>query len=375
MYPAHIAAQHGGTKGNAGLTKSFAWFDTEKPTYSGGPYQISGFVKDTSVTEVPNPKWYGAVKPSLDRLIFQIITKQEEEIPALQNKEVQGIYPQPNQDIVQQAKGISGVDTYLGKGLTWEHLDFNEKNPILKDVKLRLALFTAIDRKQIITRTIGQFVNGAQPLNNHMYMPGQDGYADNVTSTGQGSGDVEKAKSILKDAGYTGIGSALKNKSGAAITIRCSFTAGNLLRQQTCQVIQTQLKQLGVTVKVTPIPSLGATLSTGDFDLILFAWVGAPFVFAGAQQTWLSTSGSNYGHNVNKEVDRLLNEAAATPDPALAKSNTDKADKALTADAYVLPLFQKPTFLAVYSNMANVRDDATSTGPPYNVQEWGLRAS
>jgi peptide/nickel transport system substrate-binding protein len=44
----------------------------------------------------------------------------------------------------------------------------------------------------------------------------------------------------------------------------------------------------------------------------------------------------------------------------------------LTQDAYVLPLFQKPTFLAAYSNIVNLRDNATSVGPPYNVQDWGL---
>jgi peptide/nickel transport system substrate-binding protein len=44
----------------------------------------------------------------------------------------------------------------------------------------------------------------------------------------------------------------------------------------------------------------------------------------------------------------------------------------MSDDAYVLPLFQKPTFLAVY---ANIRDSATATGPPYNVREWGIRPS
>ena len=47
----------------------------------------------------------------------------------------------------------------------------------------------------------------------------------------------------------------------------------------------------------------------------------------------------------------------------------------MSNEAYNLPLFQKPTYLAEYSNIANLRDDATSTGPPYNVQAWGLRFS
>jgi peptide/nickel transport system substrate-binding protein len=135
------------------------------------------------------------------------------------------------------------------------------------------------------------------------------------------------------------------------------------------------LQALGVKVTPTPIDSLGDTLSGGGFDLIIFAWVGTPFVFAGAQQTWVSTSGSDYGHDVNPQVDSLLNQAAASTDPAKAKDLVDQADVALTSDAYVLPLFQKPTYLAVYANLANVRDNATSTGPPYNTQEWGVRAS
>jgi len=155
MYPAHIAAKHGDITTPAGRAASFTWFDQNQPTYSGGPYIITAYVKDTSVTESPNPKWWGAVKPSLSKLLFRIITDQTQEVPALQNNEVQAIYPQPNQDIVTSVSGIQGVNYYLGKGLVWEHLDFNEKSGPLADKQLRIALFTAVDRKAIIARTIG----------------------------------------------------------------------------------------------------------------------------------------------------------------------------------------------------------------------------
>jgi peptide/nickel transport system substrate-binding protein len=376
MYPAHVAEAHGGTSTPAGLAKSFTYLDKTQPTYSAGPFVISKYVKDTSVTETPNPKWYGKTKPSLSRLVFRIITDQTQEVPALQNNEVQAIYPQPNADIVNQVKGLSDVQSFVNiHGLNWEHLDFNLKNPLLSDKVLRTALFTAVDRKQIIAKTVGQFASGIKPLGNHMYLPGQDGYKDNTSSTGQGTGDLAKAKSMLTSAGYTGVGSALKNKAGKPVSIRCSFTAGNVLRQQTCQLVQTQLKALGVKVTPTPIDSLGDTLDSGDFDLILYAWTGAPFVFAGAQQIWVSTSGSDFGHDINKNVDNLLTQAATSTDPSKSKDLMDQADVSLTADAYVLPLFQKPTYIAVYKKYVNIRDDATSYGPPYNTQEWGIRAS
>ena len=53
----------------------------------------------------------------------------------------------------------------------------------------------------------------------------------------------------------------------------------------------------------------------------------------------------------------------------------NQADKLLTDDAFELPLYQKPTFLAAYDDIVNIRDNATSSGPPVNVQEWGIKAS
>jgi peptide/nickel transport system substrate-binding protein len=46
----------------------------------------------------------------------------------------------------------------------------------------------------------------------------------------------------------------------------------------------------------------------------------------------------------------------------------------MTREAYNLPLFQKPVLLAVYSDFTNIRNNATSAGPTYNMEEWGLRA-
>jgi peptide/nickel transport system substrate-binding protein len=376
LYPAHLAVQHGDNKTPAGLAKAIKWLDSTQPAWSGGPYQVQSAVKDTSVTEVPNSKWFGKDKASLDKLVFRIITDQTQEVPALQNNEVQAIYPQPNADIVSQVGALSDqVSSYLGKGLTWEHLDFNTTNPVLKDKALRTAIFTAIDRKQIISKTIGQFVPGASPLDNHIYVPGQAGYKDNVTATGQGSGDAAKAKQMLTSAGYTGVGTTLKNSAGQAVSIRCSFTAGNVLRQQTCQLIQNELKALGITVKPTPTDDLGGTLDSGDFDLIIFAWVGTPFVVAGAQQIFKLKGGADYGKNNDPAMEQKLDEASVQTDPTTVQGLMNQADALLTADAYNLPLFQKPTYLAAYNNIANIRDNATSVGPPYNVGQWGIRAS
>jgi peptide/nickel transport system substrate-binding protein len=335
---------------------------------------ITGYQKDASITEQPNPKWYGATKSSLDKLIFRIITDQTQEPTALQNKEVTAIYPQPNADLVEQTDNIQGINTYLGKGLVWEHFDFNEKNEFLSDKNLRLAIFTAINRQDVIARTIGQFVPGALPLGNHMYVPGQPGYEDNVTDTGQGSGDIAKAKDILTKAGYTGVGSSLKTKDGKTVTFRCTYSEGNTNRQTECEIVQNTCKQLGINVTLKTTTDL-SELGTGNFDMIVFAWVGTPFVVAGAQQIYELKGGADYGHNNDPAAEKLINEAATSTDPKTVQDKMNQADKLITADAYELPLYQKPTFMAAYTDIVNIRDNATSSGPPVNVQDWGIRAT
>ncbi|GAA1816876.1 ABC transporter family substrate-binding protein [Planosporangium flavigriseum] len=369
ILPAHIAKQHGD------LATSWKWFGATVPNYSAGAYKISDYKKDTSVTLVPNPRWYGKVKPSLDTLVYRIITDQAQAVPALQNNEVQAIYPQPSQDIVNQVKALApNVQYTLGKGLNWEHIDLNLKNKFLADKTLRQAIFTAVNRQAIIDKTVGQFVPGLKPLNNRNFMPGQTGYKDTVTSAGVGNGDIEKAKKLLTDAGYKGVGTALTTPAGEPVAIRMSYSTGNTLRQQTSELFQSEMQQLGIKVTVVPV-SLGKVLGSGDFDVIVYAWVGTPFPFAGGVQLWTSDGGSNYGNWVNPQADALYKQAASETDVKKAADTLNQADQMLSNDFYVLPLFQKPTFLAVYANYANIRDNATNIGPSYNSNEWGLRAT
>ena len=60
-----------------------------------------------------------------------------------------------------------------------------------------------------------------------------------------------------------------------------------------------------------------------------------------------------------------------TTDPTQELADLNTADKQLSADAYTLPLYQKPVILAYNAKWGNIRDNATSVGPPYNTQDWG----
>lgn len=387
ILPAHVANPQGLDPVN--LEKSWDHgFADSPPTVSGGPYMISSFTKDQSVTLKPNPKWYGAKGPYLDSLVFRMITDATQEPPALQNHEIDAMYPQPEVDLIKTLNTMPNTVYQEDLGLVYEHFDLNLQNPALQNKAVRQAIFTAVDRNQILQATVLQTDPDVKPLNNRMFVPGQKGYQDNVTKYGLGSGDVAKAKDILTKAGYTGVGSKLVQPDGKPFpALQMAYTQGNAIRQTECQLFASAVKQLGITVNVTPTDSLGKTLTQADanhhYDVIVFAWVATPFPASGNAPLYESDKaqgtpgnwGGNYGHWSNAAADKALEDSLTNTDASAVIKDLNTADDLASQDAYTLPLYQKPTILAYNSKWGNIRDNATSVGPPYNVQEWGLKAS
>jgi peptide/nickel transport system substrate-binding protein len=372
LFPSHVAAKKGDLNTPAGLLAGFNGFK-ETPTWSSGAYKFESYEKDVSVTLVPNPKWWGA-KAKLDKITFRIIEDQAQQIPALRNREVHMLISQPTQDMVTQVGQMPGVNYNLMAGPTWEHLDLNNKNAALADPALRRAIFTATNRQEIIDKTIGPFFKKAAPLNNHNVMPGAPGYKDVITPTGQGAGNIDAAKKILTDAGYKLEGGKLIGKDGQPVPkLRFRYTNGNALRQQTGELWQAQLKNIGVEIEIQPTASLGNTLSTGDFDTIIYAWVGTPFI-ADNRSIWHSEGGQNHTKWSNAEADKLLDDASKELDTNKMLDLFNQADEIMAKDANVLPLYQKPVFIAVYADYVNVRNNPTAQGQTYNMEEWALKA-
>ncbi len=372
LLPAHIAAQQGD------LATSFNdYFSTTVPTWSGGPYLIDKYVPNQSVTMKKNPKWYGE-GPHLDQLVFRILTDERQAVTAMANNEIQVVVPRPTLDLVEQLKGISNVTTSLASGLVYEHLDINTAHPALADVALRRAIFTAVDRQAIIDKTIGQFAAGTKALGNRNFMPGQklegvDAYVDNVTSAGLGDGNIEAAKKVLTDAGYViGDGKLTDPKGKAVPPLRMRYSKGNQVRLDTSVLIQNQLKQLGITLQLQETDSLGTTVNTGDFDLIVFG-TNLDVIPTATAQSVFGSKGTHTGYQ-DQEIDGWVSEAARTLDPQQVIDLLNKVDARISEQAVTLPIYQTPTLIAYRSDFGNVRANPTRFGTSYNTEQWGIKS-
>jgi peptide/nickel transport system substrate-binding protein len=368
ILPSHfVEKQFGGW--NTGLDKN------PENIPSAGWFKVQSYMPGQSLTLVRNDKYYGK-KASLDSVVFRFLPESTTQPAALQNNEVDLIYPQPQLDQIQQVKALPDVTSQINFGPTFEHFDFNFKNEHLADLKVRQAIAKGINIEDLVNQTVKQFSDQAKPLGNRIYMTTQpDQYQDHFGEYGKG--DTAAATALLEEAGYTKGGDGIYAKGGTKLSLRISTTAGNQLRETQEKLFQAQMKQIGVDIKIANADGrkfFGDWLPNGNFDIANFAWVGSPFPISGSQDTYRTGGGGNYGSYESKKVDDLFKRAMGEFDDAKATELGNQIDQQLTADMVTIPLYQMPTFIAWRNSFANIADNSTKDGPFWNANIWAKTA-
>ena len=394
FFPAHLLDQGDAKKNCDYITKGWPTQQGFPNDISGGPWQLLkkniNFGQKTYVL-TPNPKWWGP-STGLERLIYRnlgsdagVLTK------ALQADEVQSIYPQPQLDLVTQVRNLQPkVTSNVTFGLSFEHLDMNTRNVHLAKPEVRKAIATALDRKDLVSRTVGQFDNRASVLNNRFFVTNQTQYKDNSAGL-YDSPDIAKAKSMLEGAGYKLGNDGIYAINGQRLSLELMTTVNNKLRENTIDIITAQLKQAGIEIKKSLNPNIFAgadtdkhSLEGGKFDMALYAWVSSP-TLAGNVSIYQGVKGDsqqqNYVHGNDTKVDDLMSQMVVETDPTKAADLANQVDTQLWSDLFTLPLYQKPTFLAYSSKMTaynkddqkGIGDNASQDGPYWNSSSWTLR--
>lgn len=365
MLPAHIMKTIPGGW-NTGLANP--------PMWSGGPFKIASYTKDQSLTLVPNEKYWGP-KPNLDSIVVRFGITAANVPQALQNNEVDVAYPQPQIDLVQKIKAIPGIKSQLNYGLSYEHIDFNFKNEFLGTKEVRQAIAYGLDRDDLVKKTVQQFDDRGKRLDNRIWLTGQPEYE----AHGQDyhKRDVAKATAALEKAGFTKGQDGIYTKGGKRLSLRISTTGGNALREQTEQLIQAQLKEVGIDITIANVPGSAVfdEIDAGNFDIALFAWVGTPFTVSSTKSIFSAGGGQNFGKYENPKIGELFDKAIATADRDETVKLSQEIDKIIWEDLATIPLYAKPTYLPYRDTYANIIDNSTTEGPLWNATIWGKKAA
>ncbi len=318
------------------------------PPLSAGPFMITTVDRGAQrIVLTRNPKWWGT-PPLLESITYTVLDDAAT-IPALQNNALDAV-GLTTLDELKIAQGTEGIAIRRAPAPTWSHITFNgAEGSILADPALRTAIAKGIDRQAIAAITQNGLTDNPVPLNNHIYLAGQEGYQDNSSAF-----DPEAAKRELDALGWR-VNGQFREKDGRRLTIRDVFYDAASTRQ-TGQITQNNLAQIGVDLKLNPVSggSLFSDFVTpGNFDLAQFAWGGDAFALNSLTQIYASKGESNYAKVGSAEIDAKIEETLSELDPAKARTLANELDKMIWAEVHSLPLVQGPGNVAVRSSLAN----------------------
>lgn len=374
LMPAHISQK-------VGFNTGFTNFGPAVEV-SGGPYMIKSYAQGQSLVEVRNPHYWGP-KPKLSQIIFRFVTDDAQQPSAVQNGEIQVVEPfQATVPYLDSLKNVSGLTVKVVPGLQFAHIDFNEANAYLSDVNIRHAIAYGINRGEIVQRVADVLDPKIKPLQNRIFMPTAPHYQN--TSGGFGNYEPAKTKQLLQQAGMTmGSDGYFHPKSGPEagqdFTLNIGTTAGQQAREQMEELVQAQLKQVGVKINIQDYSNLvSGAFKTGAFDMVLFNWDAPPFpssdVGIYCSYTNQPQCSSNYDRYSDPTTDGLMQKALNTSNSAQAATYWNEADRQLWKDMATLPLFQAPEVSAWSSRYANIEANSL-VGITWNAQDWRLKSS
>jgi peptide/nickel transport system substrate-binding protein len=337
-------------KSSTATPEAFNRSQLNGPGPSAGPFIISNLDRGAKrITLTRNPKWWGT-PPLLDSITF-LVLDDAARIPALQNNTIDatGI---ATLDEMQIARRTQGISVRRAPGLAWYHFTFNgAPGTILEDPALRRAIAKGIDRNTIAAVTMRGLADNPVPLNNHIYVAGQEGYQDN---SGAVSFDPEKAKQELDALGWR-LNGQFREKDGRQLVIR-DVLFDSISTRQYGQIAQNNLAQIGVRLELDVRPAAGFFtdyVTVGNFDIAQFSWSGDAFPLASLTQIYRTNAESNFGKISSPQIDAKIEQTVGELDPAKARTLANELDKMLFEEVFSLPLTQSAGNIAVRSNLAN----------------------
>ena len=349
-------------------------------TFSGGPWKIQSWNRGTSVTLVPNDRYWGA-KPRLDKVTFQFTTDTAAAFQAFRTGQLDALYPSPQLDVIDQIKqGLPGTalqtDAQTGN---LEALWLNDSRFPFDSVDVRKALAYAVDRKAIVQRLYGPL--GVTSPNQSFNSPLVSGYAG--TDFSQYSLDQAKVDQLMRGAGWARGSDGIWAKDGRRARFTIVSLAGNKRRELTEQVLQAQLKTAGFDLRIqntTAANLFGKVAPNGDFDLGLWTLVDsfpepsldATFSTSAIPSAANGQTGINFIRARVPGLDPLLRQVANSTDDTARRSASLQADKLLAAYVPSIPISAVPNVLLWNKRVGGPIAINPVEGPWWNLADWGL---
>ena len=308
-------------------------------------------------------------KLKLDRVVFRYILDTNARFQALKAGEGQVMEPQPQLQIADFLKDKKFVvDQKIG--YAWEHVDIQfgpQGHLALKQPYVRQALITGINRSRSLVPCTRRSPLDCRLLTATCSSPSRATTSRTGLSTSSTS--RRSSTSFRRRVAPVGRASPANNQSifscpdVGKLSFRFGTTTGNQLRALAFEIMQRQLKSVGIELVArfqVAGTLFGTTLPSGDWDLVMFTWVGSPSTPITIKDLYACGGDQNYMNYCNKAGTAIMNAVAGELDAAQrAKMLNSTELKHMVKDIPSIPLFARP----IYVIRANTVKAPWSTRP------------
>ena len=317
-----------------------------------GPYVVGTF-NPNQYTLLKNTKYWQAGNVAATRIVFPALTGNTQSQLELS----QGGYDWatlfiPSVKTTWVAKDAQHNKYWFPPGGTIS-LFLNLTKKPYSDPAFRQALSYALDRTQIATKAEDGYVQPASQSG--MLLPNLKSWLDPaLPDSGLVTQNMTKATQMFAQAGYTKKGGTLVSAAGKAVTMTLQTPNGFTDWLQAAQVIQQQLKAVGITVNVqTPqYAAYNQALANGSFDASIasFGGTGSPYLdffdaFDSAQSAPVGKpAASNYSRFSDPKLNGLLTKLQGETQIAQQHSTVNQLEQIMYKQVPVLALFYGATW-------------------------------
>lgn len=267
-----------------------------------GPFIFKERVPGVSVTLEKNPNYFIEGLPYLDGIVYQPMADDTTRVTALRSNSVDFVdyVPYTQMDIIADDPNLVFMSDDV-TGFGW--IGFNHELDPVSDVKLRQAIAHGMNRETMVSTA---FSGHGSPITGGLIPKGMIGYSEDLEGTY--TGDYEKSKSLLNEAGLSPLDVGMVSTSTYSVI------------QRPAEAAQAELKNADINVDLELQEWLTFRQTVADGTFPTHAW-GTSFGYGDPDWLWnyMHSTGnsSKWFRFANDEMDALLEEGRFSTDEAL----------------------------------------------------------
>jgi len=277
-----------------------------------GPFKFVSWETGRAITFKRNPNYWEKGKPHVDSVVFALIPDPQQRSNALSRGEIDWMWLEAAQVPAAEAAAKGGkyrVVEIKTNAPERAVVDFNLRREPMKQLKVRQALFEAIDRARVVQDVYQGMANKAVNA-----IPGQfrSLHDPSIDYNKLYPYDPKNAGALLDAAGYP-----LKN--GKRFGIELTYPAAPPF-EWVARVVQSEWTAIGVSVKMAGLDGqiwTDKVYKRHDFDASIVSLTARTNPVLGIDRSYLCNEGSvpyaNPTGYCNADLDKLIAAAAATP--------------------------------------------------------------